>query len=69
MHHRGGITITGPEQHLVVTDSEGEQLSSASLARPPSTPPPDVAPCPGPTGERADWWWYPPFEPKPPPDN
>ncbi|MDO3634268.1 HNH endonuclease signature motif containing protein [Mycolicibacterium arseniciresistens] len=67
MHHRGGITITGPAQHLVVTDGEGEQLSSASLARPPSTPPPDVPPCPGPTGERADWWWYEPFQPQPPP--
>ncbi|WP_231984375.1 hypothetical protein, partial [Mycobacterium sp. E342] len=26
-----------------------------------------VAPCPGPTGERADWWWYQPFQPQPPP--
>ncbi|MGA5466086.1 DUF222 domain-containing protein [Mycobacterium sp. NPDC050041] len=67
MHHRGGITITGPAQDLVVTDGEGEQLSSASLARPPTKPPPDVPPCPGPTGERADWWWYPPFQPQPPP--
>jgi hypothetical protein len=67
MHHRGGIIITGPADRLVVTDSEGEQLSSASLARPPSTAPPDVPPCPGPTGERADWWWYPPFQPQPPP--
>ncbi|HPZ95397.1 MAG TPA: hypothetical protein PK871_10855, partial [Mycobacterium sp.] len=24
---------------------------------------------PGPTGERADWWWYDPFQPKPPPSN
>ncbi|WP_225341125.1 hypothetical protein, partial [Mycobacterium intracellulare] len=23
--------------------------------------------CPGPTGERADWWWYDPFQPQPPP--
>ncbi|MCV7171090.1 DUF222 domain-containing protein [Mycobacterium manitobense] len=67
MHHRGGITITGPAQHLIVTDGEGEQLSSTSLARPPTTPPPDVPPCPGPTGERADWWWYEPFQPQPPP--
>ncbi|MCZ8382632.1 DUF222 domain-containing protein, partial [Mycobacterium sp. CPCC 205372] len=65
MHHRGGITITGPAQHLVVTDSDGQQLSSASLARPPTKPRPDVLPCPGPTGERADWWWYTPFEPQP----
>ncbi|WP_372508561.1 hypothetical protein, partial [Mycobacterium palustre] len=32
-------------------------------------PPPDVPPCRGPLGERADWWWYQPFEPKPPPTN
>ncbi|WP_232002268.1 MULTISPECIES: hypothetical protein, partial [unclassified Mycobacterium] len=24
-------------------------------------------PCPGPIGERADWWWYTPFQPHPPP--
>ncbi|WP_231999552.1 hypothetical protein, partial [Mycobacterium sp. 1245852.3] len=29
--------------------------------------PPAVAPCPGPIGERADWWWYTPFQPHPPP--
>jgi hypothetical protein len=23
----------------------------------------------GPTGERADWWWYEPFQPQPPPAN
>ncbi|WP_231969227.1 MULTISPECIES: hypothetical protein, partial [unclassified Mycobacterium] len=22
-----------------------------------------------PTGERADWWWYQPFQPQPPPSN
>ncbi|WP_259645465.1 hypothetical protein, partial [Mycobacterium kansasii] len=22
---------------------------------------------PGPTGERAHWWWYQPFQPQPPP--
>ncbi|MEO8816257.1 MAG: hypothetical protein ABI307_07160, partial [Mycobacterium sp.] len=22
-----------------------------------------------PTGERADWWWYEPFRPQPPPTN
>ncbi|WP_231976861.1 hypothetical protein, partial [Mycobacterium sp. E740] len=22
----------------------------------------------GPTGERADWWWYEPFQPQPPPN-
>ncbi|PRC54750.1 HNH endonuclease, partial [Mycobacterium sp. ITM-2017-0098] len=41
----------------------------ASLARPPSTPPPAVAPYRGPTGERASWWWYEPFRPQPPPSN
>ncbi len=69
LHHRGGITITGPAQRLVVTDSDGDPLQSGSLARPPTGPPPAVAPCPGPTGERADWWWYQPFEPQPPPTN
>ncbi|WP_233428368.1 hypothetical protein, partial [Mycobacterium ostraviense] len=32
-------------------------------------PPPAVAAYPGPTGERADWWWYDPFQPQPPPTN
>ncbi|ORA88161.1 HNH endonuclease, partial [Mycobacterium marseillense] len=36
---------------------------------PPNRPPPGVPPCPGPTGERADWWWYDPFQPQPPPTN
>ncbi|WP_264034364.1 hypothetical protein, partial [Mycobacterium sherrisii] len=31
-------------------------------------PPPNVPPCPGPTGERAQWWWYQPFQPQPPPN-
>jgi hypothetical protein len=66
-HHRGVITITGPAQHLVVTDHQGRTLKAGSLARPPTTPPPAVKPCPGPTGERADWWWYQPFQPQPPP--
>ncbi|MFV8176348.1 HNH endonuclease signature motif containing protein [Mycolicibacterium peregrinum] len=67
LHHRGGITITGPADRLVVTDNTGKRLLGGSLARPPTTPPPDVPPYPGPTGERADWWWYTPFQPKPPP--
>jgi hypothetical protein len=67
LHHRGVITITGPADALVVTDSAGRKLDSGSLARPPTQPPPAVAPCPGPTGERADWWWYDPFQPQPPP--
>ncbi|MGZ8802036.1 MAG: DUF222 domain-containing protein, partial [Mycobacterium sp.] len=66
-HHRGVLTITGPAHNLTITDSTGRPLSAGSLARPPTTPPPSVAPCPGPTGERADWWWYQPFQPQPPP--
>jgi hypothetical protein len=69
LHHRGGITITGPAGHLVVTDSTGRALTTGSLARPPTQPPPAVAPCAGPTGERADWWWYQPFQPPPPTTN
>ena len=69
LHHRGGITITGPAHRLVVTDSAGRLLHPGSLARPPTQPPPAVPPCPGPTGERADWWWYTPFQPQPPPTN
>ncbi len=62
-HHRGLITISGPADQLVVTDHAGRPLTSASLARPPTQPPPDVPPCTGPTGERAHWKWYQPFEP------
>ena len=69
LHHRGVITITGTADDLIVTDSSGRRLSAASLARAPNRPPPAVAPCPGPTGERADWWWYQPFQPQPPPTN
>jgi hypothetical protein len=69
LHHRGVITITGPADDLSVTDSAGRALSPGSLARPPNRPPPAVAPCPGPTGERADWWWYEPFQPQRPPSN
>ncbi len=69
LHHKGGITLTGPAEKLKVTDSEGDVLTDASLARPPTTPPPDVPPCPGPKGERAQWWWYTPFTPPPPSDN
>ena len=69
MHHRGVITLAGPADQLKVTDSEGEPLANGSLARPPTTPPPDVPPCNGPLGERAQWWWYTPFEPPPPTEN
>jgi hypothetical protein len=67
LHHRGVITISGPADHLIVTDSSGQSLSAGSLARPPNLPLPAVPPCAGPTGERADWWWYEPFQPQPPP--
>jgi len=67
LHHRGIITITGPADQLIVTDTDGQPLHPGSLARPPHTPPPTVAPCPGPTGERADWWWHQPFQPQAPP--
>jgi Domain of unknown function (DUF222)/HNH endonuclease len=69
LHHRGVITITGPAHALTVTDDTGRLLSPGSLARPPTKPPPAVPPCPGPTGERAQWWWYQPFQPQPPPTN
>ena len=68
-HHRGLITITGPADDLEVTDTEGRRLSTRSLARPPNSPGPQVAPYRGPTGERADWWWYQPFQPQPPPSD
>jgi len=71
-HHRGLITITGPATTLTVTDTDGHPLHPGSLAHPPTTPPPAVPPCPGPTGERAQWWWYQPFDPtqpQPPPDT
>ncbi|MBE1549242.1 hypothetical protein GGC64_003266 [Mycobacterium sp. OAS707] len=69
LHHRGGIIITGPATHLVVTDNTGQPLDTRSLARPPTQPPPDVPPWTGPLGERADCWWYDPYQPQPPPTN
>ncbi len=66
-HHRGNLTITGPAHNLTISDSTGRPLGPGSLARPPTTSPPAVAPCPGPTGERANWWWYQPFQPQPQP--
>ncbi|OBF54693.1 hypothetical protein A5756_14280 [Mycobacterium sp. 852002-53434_SCH5985345] len=68
-HHHGVITITGSADALVVTDSSGRPLSAGSLARAPNLARPAVPPCPGPTGERADWWWYEPFQPQPPPNT
>ncbi|WP_156664460.1 HNH endonuclease signature motif containing protein, partial [Mycobacterium sp. 852002-51057_SCH5723018] len=69
LHHRGLITIAGCADDLIVTDSAGQRLRAGSLARPPNLAPPAVPPWPGPTGERADWWWYEPFQPQPPPTN
>lgn len=69
LHHRGVITITGTATELTITDIDGHTLSSASLARRPTKPPPAVGPCHGPTGERADWWWYQPFQPQAPPSG
>jgi hypothetical protein len=69
LHPRGVITITGGAVDLTVTDSCGRPLRAGSLARAPNLPPPAVPPCPGPTGERADWWWYDPFQPQPPPTS
>ncbi len=68
-HHRGDITITGPADALTVTDEDGQPLHPGSLARPLTQAPPAVKPYPGPLGERADWWWYTPFQPQPPPTN
>jgi hypothetical protein len=68
-HHRGDLAIAGAAHRFVVTDSDGRPLSGGSLARPPTTPPPAVPPYPGPTGERADWWWYQPFQPQPTAEN
>jgi hypothetical protein len=67
LHHRGIITISGPAHNLTVTDGADRVLSAKSLARPPTRPPPAVPPCTGSSGERADWWWYQPFQPQPPP--
>lgn len=69
LHHRGVITISGPADDLSVTDDAGRPLSAGSLARRPNLGPPAVPPWHGPTGERADWWWYEPFQPQPPPTN
>ncbi|ANI39433.1 HNH endonuclease signature motif containing protein [Mycolicibacterium vaccae] len=69
LHHRGGITLTGPADQLVVTDRVGRRLEPGSLARPPTTPPPQVPPYRGPSGERIQWKWYHPYQPPPPTRN
>ncbi len=40
LHHNGDITITGPAEHLVVTDEDGDPLTNATLAHPPNQPSP-----------------------------
>ena len=67
LYHHGGIIITGPAHRLKITDEDGRLMAPGSLARTPTTVPPQVAPYPGPTGEHAQWRWYTPFEPKAPP--
>jgi hypothetical protein len=68
-HHRGEITIRGPAHNVTVSDSAGRPIQAGSLARPPTGPPPTVAPYKSSTGERADWWWYDPFQPPPSSSN
>ncbi len=68
-HHKGTITITGPADQLVITDTNGDPLTEAPIAHTPTRPPPDVPSYPGPTGERAQWWWYQPFQAHPPPHS
>jgi len=65
LHHKRGITLTGPASRLVVTDATGRRLTNGSLARPPTTEPPQVPPHSGPGGARCDWWWYTPYQPPP----
>src|SRR3984893_17253930 len=71
LHHRGGITITGPAADLTVTDSCGQPLRTGSLARPPNRPPPPRprrAPRRAPGGARL-LCFDPPPPPPPPPKN
>ena len=62
-HHRGLITIRGPGHAITVSDAAGRVMEGGSVARPPTGPPPAVPPYVGPTGEKADWRWYEPFDP------
>jgi hypothetical protein len=68
-HHKSQLTLTGPADHLVVTDAQGREIKPGTLARPPTRPPPQVEPYKSSTGERADWWWYNPFQPPPASSN
>jgi hypothetical protein len=60
-------------QTLAAIAHRGQPRPSLPLpsppARPPTQSPPNVAPYPGPTGERTDWWWYDPYQPAPPAEN
>ena len=69
LHHRGLISIRGPGDSVTVTDVAGRVLDGSSVARPPTGSPPSVPPYAGPTGGRADWHWYEPFEPSPAPTD
>lgn len=48
-------------------DAADTVLDNGSVAQRPTESPPVVAPYHGPTGERADWKWYEPFQPGDPP--
>lgn len=69
LHHKGLLNITGPAGRLRITDPDGHELRHGSLARPPSKPPPNVPRHRNTRGGRAQWRWYTPFEPQPPPEN
>lgn len=65
-HHNGLITIRGPGHAIEVLTKDKQVMTGASVARPPTGPPPAVEPYDGPTGERAQWLWYvPPRSPPP----
>ena len=63
LHHRGLLTIRGPGHAITVSDAAGRVMEGGSVARPPTGPPPSAPPYAGPTGEKADWRWYEPFDP------
>jgi hypothetical protein len=48
LHHRGGITITGPAHRLVVTDAAGRPLTNSALPDPQPNPHPTSHPAPDP---------------------
>ena len=69
LHHRGAITITGPAEHLLVTDGDGQELSSGSLARPPPHPRPRSHRAPDRPGNAPTGGGTTPYEPQPPPTS